>query len=473
VQSGTQGEFVLTGLASGRYTISANKSGYSRAEMTDVDIATVGTLRLELKPVRTATIHGSVRGIPSTAGGVRAVMAYNRDLSQSAPIDDNGRFVIENAPAGQVTISARVQDGSHVLTSRAKVIEVTPDSDTDVTLSIGEGLSVRGQVTRGGEPLFRASVSFSGNGPESYASTETDANGRYDVSGLERGRYMVSVESVEVSRGFNTSLTLDDSRTFDIEVPRRTIRGSVNDASSGAPLGDVNIRVSRTDVELPTAAADLTTDARGSFELPPLADGAYRAVAARDGFGQELAEFSVLNGDAADLQFRLSRADGIRVQLVDRRDGRVLNGTIVVRDLSRRVVSTGSEQIEADGFVRVPLAAGDYLVSASAKGYGSKTIRVQSPARDVRMPLSPGGTVVITSPRDLRGEGKLVDTNGEEYVLCWCNGLARIDLTGPRTEVESVEPGMYTLRLFDLDHKSLGTFPVAVNEGGVALVEVP
>jgi hypothetical protein len=32
---------------------------------------------------------------------------------------------------------------------------------------------------------------------------------------------------------------------------------------------------------------------------------------------------------------------------------------------------------------------------------------------------------------------------------------------------------MYTLRLFDLDHKSLGTFPVAVNEGGVALVEVP
>ena len=65
------------------------------------------------------------------------------------------------------------------------------------------------------------------------------------------------------------------------------------------------------------------------------------------------------------------------------------------------------------------------------------------------MKLTPGGTLVVESDRDLRGTLRLVGPDGEEYVRCWRDGFRSIDLEGRRTTVPNVTPSCYSVEVLD------------------------
>jgi hypothetical protein len=122
---------------------------------------------------------------------------------------------------------------------------------------------------------------------------------------------------------------------------------------------------------------------------------------------------------------------------------------VVVRDQGKRIVANRHSGADENGVLNIPLADGSYLLSTSASGYGTVTMPVTSPANGLRVALTPGGTIVIESTRELKGRVRLIQPDGEEYVRCWCNGIAEIQLKGRRTTVENVTPGRYTLQVVD------------------------
>jgi hypothetical protein len=157
--------------------------------------------------------------------------------------------------------------------------------------------------------------------------------------------------------------------------------------------------------------------------------------------------------------------------VVDARDGRALEATVVVRDLGRHIVANSLSGADEEGTLNIPLADGSYLLSTSASGYGTATVPVTAPSQGLRVGLTPGGTLVIESPRDLRGRARLVQPDGEQYVQCWCNGIAEIELSGRRTTVEHVTPGSYTLEVLDGDEVAARA-PVTLREGQKTTVPI-
>jgi hypothetical protein len=128
--------------------------------------------------------------------------------------------------------------------------------------------------------------------------------------------------------------------------------------------------------------------------------------------------------------------------------------------------------VAADGSLSIALADGPYLLSTSASGYGTATLNVSAPARDIRVGLTPGGTLVVESQRELRGRVRLVRPDGLEYVRCWCNGIADIEVKGRRTTIENVTPDRYAFELVEEGRPAASAGSVEIREGQVATVSI-
>ena len=99
------------------------------------------------------------------------------------------------------------------------------------------------------------------------------------------------------------------------------------------------------------------------------------------------------------------------------------------------------------------------------------TLPITAPGKGLQVGLTPGGTLVIESARNLRGRIRLMQPDGEEYIRCWCNGIADIKLEGRRTTVDHVAPGRYTIELVE-GPESFSPRPVAIQEGQFATVTI-
>jgi hypothetical protein len=66
---------------------------------------------------------------------------------------------------------------------------------------------------------------------------------------------------------------------------------------------------------------------------------------------------------------------------------------------------------------------------------------------------------------------RLIQPDGDEYVQCWCNGIADIQLGGRRTTVEHVTAGGYTLEVLD-GEEVVARKPVTVTESQTATVTI-
>ena len=193
---------------------------------------------------------------------------------------------------------------------------------------------------------------------------------------------------------------------------------------------------------------------------------AVTVVASKRGYAN--ASDDVTASGNASVVLQLARTPGAVVRIVDARDGRTLTGYVIARGAAPGVVASADET-DPDGTVTLPLAPGSYRISASAEGYGSHTIAASVPADEIRVPLPRGGSLSIKSNVEARGSARLIQPDGEEYVRCWCNGVAAIKLEGKMTLVDRISPGSYVLEVTLPDGKPK-RFPVSVIEGRTATV---
>jgi hypothetical protein len=467
------GHFILQGLVPGRYDVTASSPEHGTAQLHDVDVATAGRLRLVLDRSPTAILNGTVVGLGNDDGGRAPVVTVQVQSEEGFPgqsgvADVSGAFRIDDAPAGRVRVMGQAQyaDGS-TRSSSSRELTLLAGSESATVVEFRDDLVISGTVIRAAQGLPGATVTFQ-DGTGTVSASKTDRDGRYQV-GLVPGAYSVEV-SASGGLPYQTRYVAVESATFDIDVTGGVLRGRVVEAGSTAPLADASVTVWPVGGAETSPTSTLQSSAQGTFEAGSLGDGHYRVVATKKGFGQQEREVELGAGGRAEVLFELEPADGVSVAVVDGRDNRPLDAIVVVRDLSRRIVANRHVGADGEGSVTIPLTDGPYLLSVSAHNYGTVTRPVTSPARGLRIGLTPGGTLRIESPRSLRGRIRLVHQGGEEYVPC-CGGSADTLLEGRRTTVEHITPGLYTLQILEAA-EGAAPRPVAIREGAVSTVTI-
>lgn len=436
-KSDESGRFHFDALAPARWDFRVQRERPAqRGAVRDVDVENVHELTIRLEEMPTATIVGHVTGL-DPSWPTRFVGATNlENVSSAGEINAEGDYRIENAPAGTVRVEALAGEGlKETHRTRAVEADVAPGSEVRVDLAFSAPLTVHGRVTRGGAPLEGVKVRF--RSYEQVAAT-TDVNGAYTLS-LRPGEYdvLLTLDGPPLPSG-QQHVVIDEAVELNFTVDVSRIAVMVID-EAGQPLSGVHVTAVPRGRTNTIAEATSGSDGAAILEVP---GGMVTVNAALRGFANAAQDVD----DGSPVTLRLVRTSGAAVRIVDVRDGRTLAGHVVARDASGRVLVLSNET-ESDGRMLLSVAPGAYRFSASAEGYGSRTIQAMVPSGEVRITLPRSGALALRASSDLHATARLIQPDGEEYVRCWCNGVAEIALAGHSTVVDRIAPGSYTLEV--------------------------
>jgi large repetitive protein len=470
----SNGSFTLEALAPGRYTFRASKEGYPPSELSDVDVASGAPIRLIVKGG--ATIYGRVTGLSPEELSNVYVSARTNSGGSSAAVDSGGSYRIEGAPTGTIRLSAQTQQnfGMGGRRSNEKTVQVEAGSVVQADIEFQAGTTIRGRVTREGQPVTTGAVSFYPNSStaRTTARTTTDSNGNYEVTGLEDGKY--TVNAADFARTGSVSMTYEvrGPGTFDIDMRTSIVRGRVVDADTGQGVGGAAVSLRRKDEGF-FGLRTFLTDPAGSFIAEGIGIGTYDVSAEKTGYGTKVVELDVAGGPA-EVEVKLAPESGVMVRVYDARDGRTLSARLRVTDAQERVVYEspfGFGRGSGSEMTNIGLARGTYQLQVSADGYATRRLTIQSPGSQ-EIPLSPGGTILVRSQSGERRIGRLLDAQGRPHSRSVINPTFLIDPSPGVTTIDHIPPGMYTLQILGRNDEVISSAQVGVAEGQTASVDI-
>jgi protocatechuate 3,4-dioxygenase beta subunit len=469
----SNGVFRAEGLTPGRYTFTAFKDGFPQKTVNDIDVVTTPNVRIVLESG--GVIYGRVIGYNPQDVRSIVVQASSSTAMATSPIDDAGNFRIEGAPTGSVSVGAAVRSMTRNAMTKPTRVEVEPGGSVQVDLTFEEGATVTGRVTRGSKVVSGARVDFQ---PKTRTSMRqaatTGSDGYYTVSGLDSGYYDVIVLDTAGMSTYTTPYTVSGSGSFDIDMRGTTVTGTVIDADTGEPIGDSLVSLTLADAQAgPRFFSPSTlTDRTGTFVLESVTPGSYRARAEKSGYAQQILDVIVSDRGTQDVQFRIARQEGLRVRIVDARDGRTLNGFIAAVDGANRPALERSTGPAADGSFRLPLGPGSYRLTINSPGYAPQELNVSVPSpSEVRVGLTPGGSLQIRSTSGTREVGRLVMPSGVPFRRGSGDPGSFIVPSGVSVQ-DNVTPGTYTLTIIDAQGQVRASRPVTIVEGRMTEVDV-
>jgi 5-hydroxyisourate hydrolase-like protein (transthyretin family) len=472
--SDSDGQFTISGLEDGRYTVSAQKNGYVSASADDVDAAAGRPVTLTMD--RGGSIAGRVLGLPPEDLPQVRVSASGRSSTASDRVDANGNFTLTGIPDGTITVTAFKQ-GMPMRQSAPKVIEVVNGNAPPVDIDFGAGITVRGRVTRNGIAVSGGNVSFAprGRGGVRAANGMIAPDGEYEVSGVEPGDYDVRVFA---GGGGNDAVqyTVVGNAVFDIDLKGASARGVVLDAATGVPLPDVRVFVTPSSTQGGRVWRNASTDSDGRFTIDTLPDGSYTLRTEREHYAAASQTVTVSGGSTPPIEVRLARGQEAVVRLVDAETGASLDGGVALIDpqTKKYIGSSGMGRAE-DGAIHVWAAPGRYTASIHVNGYLTQNVDVTVPGAEVRVAMTRGATLVITSRSG--GRFRLIPPGvpppsgvGGGVV----GGTSGISVgPGQRMPFNSLMPGVYEVDRFSVDGKTLlQKYSVVLTAGQTANLDV-
>jgi hypothetical protein len=240
-----------------------------------------------------------------------------------------------------------------------------------------------------------------------------------------------------------------------------SVSGRVTDAASGAAVAGAAIDLRRND-----AAPDLRTalsDAAGAFSFEEVPGGSYEATVRKAGYGAASAAVTVSDRSPAPVEVKLTPSSGLRLRVVDGRDGRPLSAWVHAESSAGGsydgTVAGGAEA------AAIGLAAGSYRMTAGAAGYAPATQLVAVPGEQT-IAFTPGGTIVIASTSDAFAFARIVDAAGQpvRFGPGPATDVFRVDPAPGQTRIANVAAGTYTLQLVS-GATVLRSVTVTVREG--------
>jgi hypothetical protein len=379
-------------------------------------------------------------------------------------------------PEGTITLNARSGDvmggGSR---SASTTLQLTPgQAEATAEIVFEPGIRVDGRVTRGGRPVAEAWVdAFAERGALRTASDMTDESGAFVLEGLDEGRYTITA-SGQSGAPIRRTVDLTSDTSVDLEAPPARLAGTVVEAESGRPLGDVEARLE----EEPAAMRFMTvstTDSSGRFAFEDLEPKRYRVSFQKAAFQVETREAAASEEAGADLRVELRRGEGIGIEAHDGILATPLRGLFVrVVDASAQTAFAGSVSLDSDGRGEVPsLRPGTYEVRAESSGYAPVTLPgVAVPSRTLSLVLTPGGSLEIRVGPDTLARpdaaARLLAASGRVYLWNVFTTDGKIRLGSPSRRFENVAPGRYVLEVEGGERRE-----VTITEGGSSVVALP
>ena len=347
-------------------------------------------------------IGGAIEGVVSGPDGASVpyanvtAYAYDNGYAEyrgSSSTDESGAFAITGLPEGTYTLQFSPPWGS---VYSGEWWNDKPDQYSADTFTVAGGETVSGLlaelglggtitgVVTGAEDAPLQGVSVSAMGAGNWRSAVTDADGRYELTGLAAGDYTISFQpdSFEPgsASGYLREYWDDASNQFDADPVTvgagavvtgidaqlalgGTISGMV--AADGEPLEGVRVSVNGP------GWGNTTTDPDGHYELTGLAAGSYTAwfdMPAGSPYFDGSVVVDVSAGATATVDYTPERAASVRGRITVAESGAPVSGAEVTLygfgDYPRATATT-----DVDGYYSVtPVEAGRYLLEVTGEG---------------------------------------------------------------------------------------------------------
>lgn len=469
-RSDANGNFRMESLGSGRYEVRAQKQGYAPAIVKDVDVDSVQQ-PLVLTLQAGGVVNGSVRGLDASQYKDITVRAGGAAASSTSPVQADGSFRLDGL-TGVVSMRAYLEGTGTSRQSDEQSVTVTEDIEQHIDLTFSAGATIRGQVIWGARPSPNTYVGFSPIDPATTTRSggQTDADGKYEVTGLASGKYRVFVSSYP--RNYETAYTVDGSGIFDIEVKGSRVTGHIVDSSSHDPIEGAIVSLERIDDQNKATATGSGTmsDASGTVFFDSIEDGSYRLHVEKRSYAAQTADFTIPSSTPVEVS--MAKSDGIVVRPVDASDGRSVTATFFATDATGAVILRGSPmEPAADGTYSLALAPGTYKLSVGSWDYATRTLTVTSPSPEMRVPMENGGVLRIVSKQTKRLHARLITAAGEPYRTQLWSDSTDLFFTGT-LELSHVLSGTYTLQILGDNGQPIDAKSVTVADRATVIVDL-
>ncbi len=298
---GGSGEFAITGVPAGKHTLRISGLDFATRTIDGLEVKpgqlldlgritvvrgrqlTGKVVRADGSPVAGATVTVTKKVTGVVAGPAGAVLSDLKQVTSRA----DGTFALVGLGNGALAVGAEHLEGR----SGFMLLSAGTD-DLSFELTLQPAGTLRGLVTRGGEPASGAVVVANAKGaPSGGASVTTGSDGRYQFGALTPGLYTVVVMydngSGSQMKQAQVKVQVGDPTQHDLDLPRGQVTLVVSAKAAGG--GADSARVFLTEVGAGSGGADgrsatITRTAPARFtELRP---GSYQLCVARaDGTG--------------------------------------------------------------------------------------------------------------------------------------------------------------------------------------------
>lgn len=405
--SASDGTFSILDLTPGALlNVIASAEGRSDARAEGVAVPREERLRLVLPGL--SRVQGRVvdltgKAVPGAEVSRFATLRTGFSvLSRGAPIlalsGDDGRFVLDDVPAGSMRVSAS-RDG--YLSGESGELEVLPGRDLEgVELVLRPGASVSGRVLDAdGEPVAGVDVSVQmddapwGRG----RGVASDGDGRYRLPEVPPGLRTLVAQSDDGGRAALEIEVKAGENSLDFHLEGGfTLSGTVVDERD-QPVGGARVALVAYEAQLPGRPRQAISAADGGFTLRGVGKGRMSFVASAPGYADATLGPLPVEGPRDDLVFRLTQGGGLLTGTLRGLDLREL-GSAEVMAMSSASWKRGI--VDARGLYRVVgVAPGDWRVQATADGgrrHAQGSANVLEGAKETTLDLDFSGGFSLT-----------------------------------------------------------------------------
>ncbi|MGG4167943.1 carboxypeptidase regulatory-like domain-containing protein [Rossellomorea vietnamensis] len=404
------GFYTISGLAQGQYAVIASADGFGdQIAIVTLSPGETESLNFSLSN-QTATLRGTVRDAVSNQPIQSALVQVFR-IGTSIPVasvltDGSGKYEFTGLDPREY----RVVFSADGYTSEVFRVFLTNGEVQTLNAELGRRpATIRGRVTDAntGEPIQSAGVItvISGSGII-VASTLTDQEGNYILTGLSAGDYNVIFSAVGyVSQTVMIRLSTGEMAIINaaLESNPATLTGFVRDAATLSPIENALIQVFKPDG---TLIGITVSDMNGNYTISGLPGGMLVIIATATGYQSQLQTVTLTPGTTSALNFLLADNPGsVSGTVTDIQTGEPISQVLVQIFPVGSLVPIWSTLTDPGGFyILTGLPPGTYVIRFTASGYLVKEVTIVLAEGENRLLNVQLGEVIPPPPSNLRPE---------------------------------------------------------------------
>ncbi len=470
VRADEAGAFLFERVAQGGYSVHGRLRGYAESEpRRQIRVAGAKVEEVEVRLQRGGRIEGRILGLDFDQLARVEVRATAPERHERAgEVDFEGQFTVVDLEPDDWTVRAVLAGGQRQARARVTLPPGVPSVSRD--LEFGRGVTLRGLVLHGGEPVVSAQVELRRQEVPLSRSTTTDVEGRFRLEDLQPGSYQLGMAQHAQGLIHNQNLLLVDDRELLIEIETAAIAGVVVDAATGGPVDGALVNLLQ---QLPAGGEgskfSFASDAQGAFHYDTLPGGRFRLSVQRNGYQPAEQTVEAAAGSTASVRVEIEPASGLEViaSLPSGKTPRYL--TVWGRDGTGRLFAeTRGAFPQGTPFSTLP--AGEWSLLIGGTGGAVVEARVTVPSEPLQVVLPTAGRLRVRVPELVESDTSAVLTmvadGGRPFRhLAWGGRLEDSwQLVGGRALVEGVPAGLWILQVRASDGRTWSS--IAASTGG-------